>query len=204
MVLISVFPTAFFFFAPFTESLFLATAVWASSAPGDGCWRLAHRRPARRADPDPGRVPDPAAGLGGHRLLARAGAVGERVVHGRPWARSCGRPSPRWPRRSGFVAFLAYSSSVAGQTPLDTQEPWGGKSFHPPWDVVEARPGVGRRAPDPLQALNLATLLLFAVVTCSRAASGADLVLALRDPPDHPHRNPDPADATDLDRHATC
>ena len=41
IVAISIFPTAFFFFAPFTESLFLATAVWAILGARRRLWVLA-------------------------------------------------------------------------------------------------------------------------------------------------------------------
>ena len=41
VVFISIFPTAFFFFAPFTESLFLALAVWCIVAARERRWWLA-------------------------------------------------------------------------------------------------------------------------------------------------------------------
>jgi hypothetical protein len=53
---------------------------------------------------------------------------------------------------------------MAGQTPLDTQEAWGGTNFHPPWEVVDASWRWALEHHDPLQLLNLATLLLFAFV----------------------------------------
>ena len=40
MVLISIFPSAFFLFAPFTEALFLALAVWTLVAARERRWVL--------------------------------------------------------------------------------------------------------------------------------------------------------------------
>lgn len=65
----------------------------------------------------------------------------------------------------GFVGFLAFSSIVAGKTPLDTQDAWGGKDFHLPWDVVAASWRWAVEHHDPLQALNMITLVFFALVT---------------------------------------
>ena len=48
---------------------------------------------------------------------------------------------------------------VLGRTPLDTQALWGGKDFHPPWEVVAASLAWIVERGDGLQALNLATLL---------------------------------------------
>ena len=65
----------------------------------------------------------------------------------------------------GLVAFLGFSSAVAGQTPLDSAEAWGGTNFHPPWEVIDASWRWTIQHHDPLQALNLAMLGLFALVT---------------------------------------
>jgi hypothetical protein len=64
----------------------------------------------------------------------------------------------------GFVGFLVYSGVSVGQTPLDTQDAWGGKQFFPPWEVVAAAWRWTVDQTDPLQGLNLALLLLFGIL----------------------------------------
>ena len=64
----------------------------------------------------------------------------------------------------GFATFLVYSKSVAGQTPLDTQDAWGGKDFHLPWEVFSSSWNWALEKHDPLQAFNLLTLIVFAVI----------------------------------------
>ena len=71
---------------------------------------------------------------------------------------------------SSQVSFIAYTAAIAGQTPLDTQDAWGGKEFFPPWEVVDAAWRWTIERADPLQGLNLILLVLF----------GALLVIALR------------------------
>jgi hypothetical protein len=162
---ISIFPTAFFFFAPFTESLFLAAAVWAILAARQRLWAIAAM-----------------AGL----LAALTRIQGVFLVLPLAWEaamawRDAGWGSAgRWrvPAGSvvlptlaavapglGFGAFLVYSAAVAGKTPLDAQEAWGGTNFHPPWEVIDASWQWAIRHHDPLQIFNLAVLILFAVVT---------------------------------------
>ncbi len=53
----------------------------------------------------------------------------------------------------GFAAFMVFSAAVAGQTPLDTQDAWGGRNFHPPWEVAQASWDWAVAHHDPLQAL---------------------------------------------------
>jgi hypothetical protein len=165
VVAISIFPTAFFFFAPFTESLFLATAVWAVLGARRRSWTIAA-----------------IAGL----LAALTRIQGVFLVLPLGWEalmywreRGLTSAGRTWPPAgtilrptvaalapaAGFAAFLVFSSIVAGQTPLDTQDAWGGTDFHPPWEVIDAawRWAVDRH--DPLQLFNLAALLLFAFVT---------------------------------------
>ena len=74
-----------------------------------------------------------------------------------------GRWRPR-PRSIGFGSFLLATAAITGRTPLDTQDVWGGKNFHPPWEVVDASLRWIIEHHDSLQALNLAMLLLFLVL----------------------------------------
>ena len=64
----------------------------------------------------------------------------------------------------GFGSFLLATAAMTGRTPLDTQDVWGGKSFHPPWEVVDASLRWIIERHDSLQALNLGMLLLFIVL----------------------------------------
>jgi hypothetical protein len=164
VVLISIFPTAFFFFAPFTESLFLALAVWCIVAARERSWWLA-------------------ALMG---LLASLTRVqGLFLVLPAAWeALSWWRSDGRWQARSGpaaagplgrlaapavaagaplggFFGFVAYTSVVVGQSTLDSQDAWGGRNLHPPWEVADAAWSWAVDHHDPLQALNLILLVLF-------------------------------------------
>lgn len=62
-----------------------------------------------------------------------------------------------------FGSFLAFTSAWMGTTPLQTQAIWGGNSFHPTWEVIDAALRWIIEKRDGLQALNLAALLLFIV-----------------------------------------
>lgn len=164
MILITIFPSAFFLFAPFTEALFLALAVWTMTLARERRWLLA-------------------AILGGLAGLTRIQGVFLALPIGwealaaagltawRPW-RELRLPTVAWGPLVrgllasfgplvGFVSFLAYTAAIAGQTPLDTQDAWGGKEFFPPWDVVAAAWHWAVDRADPLQFLNLVALIVF-------------------------------------------
>jgi hypothetical protein len=166
-IAISVFPTAFFFFAPFTESLFLAAAVWAILAARRRLWLLAAIA-ALAASLTRIQGVFLVLPIGWEALMWWREVRVARGGHGFP-----GLPAGTLLRpivaalapAAGFIGFLVVSSLIAGQTPLDTQEVWGGKSFHLPWEVVDASWTWAIEHHDPLQALNLVTLLFFAVVT---------------------------------------
>lgn len=165
VVAISIFPTAFFFFAPFTESLFLATAVWAVLGARRRSWTIAAIAGLLAA----------MTRIQGVFLVLPLGWEAVMYWRERGWG-SDGRSSP--PAGSilrptvallapavGFATFLVFSSIVAGQTPLDTQDAWGGTDFHPPWEVVDAAWRWAIDHHDPLQLFNLAALLVFAFVS---------------------------------------
>lgn len=173
MLLITIFPSAFFLFASFTESLFLALAVWTIVAARERSWLLA-------------------AVLGGLAALTRIQGVFLALPIGwealmasglLQWRPSAGpeRPAIAWrplvagglasfAPAVGFASFIGYTAAIARQTPLDTQDAWGGKEFFPPWEVVDAAWRWTIERADPLQGLNLILLFIF----------GALLVVALR------------------------
>jgi len=159
--LVAVWPTALYWAAPFTEALFLATSVWA--------FRFARRQRWL-----------PAA-------LAAALAVSTRlpgILLILPLAWEAGRAARDQWRTGGVVSArplvasaiavaapaLALGAIVAVQVALthtnlfDSQDAWGGREFHPPWETVAAawdwiQHGSALRG---IEALNLAALLLCA------------------------------------------
>lgn len=156
---LSIAPASFFLFAPFTEALFLALSVWAILAARERAWAM--------------------AGVAGG-LAALTRIQGVFLVLPLAWEawrtwRDAGGGVPRVGARgrwleigaavaspgAAFVGFLAYTSRVAGRTPLDTQDIWGGRNFHPPWEVVDASWRWILEHHDSVQAVNLFMLLLF-------------------------------------------
>jgi hypothetical protein len=165
VVAISIFPTALFFFAPFTESLFLAASVWALLAARQRLWAIAAIAGLLAA----------LTRIQGVFLVLPLGWEVAMAWHDAGWGMG-GRwrpPAGLLLRPTlaalapivGFVAFLGYSAAVVGETPLETQQAWGGTNFHPPWEVVDASWRWAIQHHDPLQAFNLAMLVLFALVT---------------------------------------
>lgn len=162
---ISIFPTAFFFFAPFTESLFLALAVWAIVGARERMWWLTALAGVLAA----------LTRIQGVFLVLPIGW--EVIAAWRAAGRSLSLPVlPTLTRlvppalatvapAIGFLGFLAFSSAVAGRTPFDTQDVWGGRNFHAPWDVIAASWQWAVDRHDPLQAFNLVMLILFGVVS---------------------------------------
>ncbi len=159
VLFITVAPAALFLFAPFTEAPFLAFTVWTILAARERSWGVA-------------------AIVG---LLAGLTRIqGLFLVLPVAWeAWSAWRERPEETGRSmpalssiaaiaapviGFGSFVLATGLVMGRSPLDTQDVWGGKNFHPPWEVVGASLQWIIDRHDSLQALNLGMLLLFMVL----------------------------------------
>ncbi len=159
VLFITIAPAALFLFAPFTEAPFLASTVWAILAARERRWGLAV-----------------AAGLlasltriqGVFLMLPVAWeawvAWRERHAETGRWMPAFGSIGAVGAPAVGFGSFLAATAITVGQTPLDTQDVWGGKNFHPPWEVFDASLRWTIDHHDPLQALNLGMLLLFIVL----------------------------------------
>lgn len=144
----AIFPTALFFFAPYTESLYLATAVWAFDAARAKRWGIASilgfltglTRP-------PGALlalPVASSAFGawrrGERTVLQIAAVLAPVA--------------------ALATFSWYSLLTTGETPLDAQRRWwGSPELHWPWEVVQASAAWIARTGSPLQALDLIVLL---------------------------------------------
>ncbi len=156
VLFITIAPAAFFLFAPFTEAPFLALTVWAILAARQRMWALA-------------AIVGLLAGLtriqGVFLVLPIAW---EAWIAWRDRRAQAGLVMPSLSSivaaaapAIGFGSFLLATSVIAGRTPLDTQDVWGGKSFHPPWEVFDASLRWIVDHQDSLQALNLAMLVLF-------------------------------------------
>ena len=166
VLFITIAPAGFFLFAPYTEAPFLAFTVWAILAARGRSWGLA-------------AVAGLLAGLtriqGVFLVLPIAWeawrAWRERLAHVNADDPAHGRPLPQVSSLAavaapaiGFGSFIVATALVVGRTPLDTQDVWGGRNFHPPWEVVDAAlRWIGDRH-DSLEALNLAMLVLFVVL----------------------------------------
>jgi hypothetical protein len=151
VLFVSIFPAAFFLFAPFTESLFLAAAVWSLLLARERRW-----------------LPAAACAI----LAGLTRAQGVLLVLPLAWEaymalRESGFRAPRAFASALAVlapaaAFLGYgmvARGLTGETPYDAQSLWGGTDFHPPWALVAASAGWIVERGDGMQALNLATLL---------------------------------------------
>jgi hypothetical protein len=159
VLFITIAPAALFLFAPFTEAPFLAFSVWAILAARERMWVLA-------------AIAGLLAGLtriqGVFLVLPIAW---EAWVAWRERRATTGQALPALTSILaaaapviGFGSFLLATAAMTGRTPLDTQDVWGGKSFHPPWEVVDASLRWIIERHDSLQALNLGMLLLFIVL----------------------------------------
>ena len=159
VLFITIAPAALFLFAPFTEAPFLAFSVWAILAARERMWVLA-------------AIAGLLAGLtriqGVFLVLPIAW---EAWVAWRERRAATGQALPALSSILatsapviGFGSFLLATGVMTGRTPLDTQDVWGGKSFHPPWEVVDASLRWIIERHDSLQALNLGMLLLFIVL----------------------------------------
>lgn len=155
MLFTAIAPGAIFLFAPFTESTFIAVSAW--------CLVMARRR----------------AWVAATALAFLAGAtrpVGLLLALPlgwlalRPWLD--GVPTRRdllalvavAAPAAAFLAFGAWVEGVTGVGPVEQARRMGSASFNPPWDVVASSLRWTFDRADPLQAVNLGMLLVFAAL----------------------------------------
>lgn len=174
-----VFPSGFFLLAPFTEAPFLAASAAAFWGARTGRWGLAlgaaFLAGLTRA---PGvLLAVPLAWEAGRATRAwlgprfgRSGAAGSGAA---------AEPASGAPRGLAvatawlaavapvvaFGAFVLWSAAATGLSPLESQDAWGGRDFHAPWEVLAASLSWAVEKGDPVQALNAAALVGFGVVT---------------------------------------
>jgi Mannosyltransferase (PIG-V) len=187
---ITIAPAALFLFAPFTEAPFLAATVWAVYGARRRSWWLAaaaclvasltriqgvflvlpvaweaglawrqklsaassgDAAISSSADSPPETDPHPAGGRAAlASFAARLPSLGSLVAVATP--------------AIGFAAFMVATKALTGVTPLDTQDVWGGKNFHWPWETVAVTLQWIQDRHDSLEALNLVMLVLFVVL----------------------------------------
>lgn len=154
MLLLGIFPAAFFLLAPFTEALFLALGTWTIDRAQTRGWTgaAAIALLAGLSRPVGVLLALPLAWLA-WRQWARL----DRASRAQAISAVVAAPT-------GGLAFLAYSDRVIGRSLFDATAAWGTPSFHPPWEVASAALEWIKRTGDPLQALNLALLVAFAVL----------------------------------------
>ncbi len=63
-----------------------------------------------------------------------------------------------------FAAYVIWATATTGLSPLDSQDAWGGREFHPPWEVLAASLRWAVEKGDPLQALNATALVGFGII----------------------------------------
>ncbi len=157
---LSIFPSAFFLLAPFTESLFLALSVWTLYAARRRVWLAAAAFGALAALT---RVQGivlclPLAWEAYLGWRAGRGAVGTPALVGRAVAPAVAVVAPV----VALAAFYVLAQRATGQDPIAAQQLWGGGSpFNGPWTLIQASTRWAVEHADPLQALNLTALLGF-------------------------------------------
>ena len=156
---LSLFPAAFFLFAPFTEATFLASAVWCLVFARERRWGLALIFGAvaglTRAQGVLLAVP-----LAWEAFLAVREARGSgRLRTSGAWLQVALSIAATLAPVAAFFAFGLVARAMTGETPYDAQSLWGGTEFHPPWEVVAAAAAWAFEHGDGIEALNLAALL---------------------------------------------
>jgi len=158
----AIFPAAFFFLAPFTESLFLAGAVWAIAGARRGRWDIV-------------LIAGIVAGLArpqGLLLVLPLGWEAIREVRSRvrPDAWRAIRPRDLVPLpvalapALAYGAFVAYTAVVVGRSYFAAHADWAATSVTLPWDVAQSAISYALSHHAPVVALNVGLLLLFALL----------------------------------------
>lgn len=153
MLLLTIFPAAVFLLAPFSEAVFLALAVWAIERARRGAWVTVAvlATLAGLSRPVGGFLVLPLGWLAWQQLR-----LGPRTAD-RVWAAVGVAAGP-----VSALLYVTYTIRVVGRSMLDASADWTGSAFHPPWDVVGATLEWIRRTGDPLQAFQLALLVVLA------------------------------------------
>ncbi|MGN6562507.1 MAG: hypothetical protein ACTHMU_07595, partial [Thermomicrobiales bacterium] len=152
---LSLFPSAFYLFMPYTEALFLALTIWALYAARQGKWLWV------------------ALGALLASLTRTQGCLlvipiaWEIVCHrgrasnsGRHWQAALALIAPI----AGELAFLVYSKVTTGWTMLSAQSAQWGATYQPPWLLLWHSWQTIIAAGSIIETLNLTLLILFAAL----------------------------------------
>lgn len=155
MAYVTIFPGALFLLAPFTEAVFLGLAVWTLEAARRGSWLGAAALSvcAGLTRPVGILIAIPVAWLAFRAWRARGGSLPRAEA-----LAAIGAPA------AAFASFAIVARAVTGESPLDQARRMGSVSFHPPWEVAQASLRWTIEKSDPLQAVNLGLLVLFAAL----------------------------------------
>jgi hypothetical protein len=156
MLLLAVFPTAFFLLAPFSEATSLALSVWAiERARHHGGWPAAAvlATLAGLARPNGGFLALPLAWLAWRDLRDP-----RRAADG-PWPLLAVVAAP-----ASALLYVVYTARVVGRSMFDASAVWTGSAFHPPWDVAAAALEWTLGRGDPSQGLQLVMLVMSAAL----------------------------------------
>lgn len=154
LLLVMVFPAALFVLAPFSEATFLVLAIWSIETAMRGAWGWTALLAALcgLSRPVGGLIALPLLWLALPHLRSLrppAAAASLLAVAAAP---------------AGGIAYVVYTQNVVGRSMFDASAQWGTASFHPPWEVAAATLAWIGRTGDPIQALNLGLLVLFAAL----------------------------------------
>ena len=161
---LAIFPAALFFFAPFTESLFLAGSVWAIAGARRDRWDIAF-------------IAGLVAGLArpqGVLLVLPVGWEAAKVLRNRWRAAEPGRRSVRL-RDLGpvaaaaapavaYLAFVAYTAVVVGRSYFAAHLDWAATEVRAPWDVVASALAYAIPHNNPVTMINVVGLGGFALL----------------------------------------
>lgn len=156
---LSLFPAAFFLFAPFTEATFLASAVWCLVFARERRWGLALLLGglAGLTRPQGVLLAVPLAWEAYLAVREARGSGGLRTNGA--WLPVALSIAATLAPVAVLVAYGLVARALTGETPYDAQSLWGGTDFHPPWEVVAAAATWAVEHGDGIEALNLAALL---------------------------------------------
>jgi hypothetical protein len=159
--LIVAWPAALYLVAGFTEALFLATTVWAFRFARQQRWLPSAAMAALAVAT---RLPGlllvlPLAWEAGMAAWQERRTSG-RFRLGRLSASAVAVVAPM----AALVAIVAYQQAVTGTNLFESQDAWGGREFHPPWETIAAAwdwvlNGSALRG---IEAVNLLAILLCA------------------------------------------
>lgn len=161
---VAIFPVAFFFFAPFTEALFLACAVWAVLGARRQDWELATLAGflAGLARPQGFLLFLP---IGWEAALAlrdrwRAGTPGTRPFGWRDLRPIVASVAPV----VAFGAYVAFTVLVVGRSYFQSHLTWASTGLHLPWEPLVLAWDWVLQHHDAITLLNLVALILFGVL----------------------------------------